>query len=143
VSLLAGAALFAPVAALTWEVDGAAVPFIAASAVLELIYFGLLATAYARADLTFVYPIARGSAPVIVLAVSVVALGAALSAGQVAGVLVVAAGVVLVGGARRVADRAALGLALGVGGCIAAYTLVDDRGWSTRRRCRTSRPCWC
>ena len=83
VSLLAGAALFAPVAALTWEVDGAALPFIAASAAMELAYFGLLATAYTRADLTFVYPVARGSAPVIVLLVSVVALGVALSAPQV------------------------------------------------------------
>ena len=128
VSLLAGAALFAPVAALTWEVDGAALPFIAASAALELLYFGLLATAYARADFTLVYPVARGSAPVIALLVSVAALGAALSAPQVAGVLVVAAGVVLVGGAGRGADRAGLALALGVGACIAAYTLVDDRG---------------
>jgi len=128
VSLLAGAALFAPVAAVTWEVDGAAVPFIAVSAGLELAYFGLLATAYGRADLTFVYPVARGSAPAIVLLVSVAALGVDLSLPQAAGVLVVAAGVVLVGGVARVGDRGALGLAVGVGACIAAYTLVDDRG---------------
>lgn len=96
VSLLAGVLLFAPVAALTWEVDAAAIPFIAAAAVLELAYFALLATAYSRADLTFVYPVARGSAPVIVLLVSVAVLGAAVSGLQAAGVLAVAAGVVLV-----------------------------------------------
>ena len=41
--------------------------------------------------------------------------------------LAVAAGVVLVGGAGRVADRAALGLALGVGACIAAVALGRER----------------
>jgi drug/metabolite transporter (DMT)-like permease len=128
VSLLAGAALFAPAAALTWEVDGEAVPYVVGSAALELAYFGLLATAYSRAGLTFVYPIARGSAPVIVLVVSVAFLGVALGALQVLGVLAVAAGVMLVRGVRRDGDAAALGLALGTGACIAGYTLVDDHG---------------
>ena len=77
--LVAGVVLFAPVAALTWDVDGAAIPYVLASGALELVYFGLLATAYSRAELTFVYPVARGSAPVIVLVVSVGALGAAVS----------------------------------------------------------------
>ena len=85
-------------AALTWDVDGAALPYVLASGALELVYFGLLATAYSRADLTFVYPVARGSAPVIVLVVSVAALGAAVSGLQAAGVLAVAAGVLLVRG---------------------------------------------
>jgi drug/metabolite transporter (DMT)-like permease len=128
VAMLVGAIAFAPAAALTWDVDRAAIPFIAASAALELAYFGLLATAYERADLSFVYPIARGAAPVLVLVVSVTALGASLSAGEAAGVLAVAAGVVLVRGVGRGAARGGLALALGVAGCIAAYTLVDDEG---------------
>lgn len=126
-SLLCAAALFAPVAALTWDVDAAAIPYIAASAALELVYFAMLATAYSRAGVTFVYPIARGSAPVLVLIVSVTALGVALSAGQVAGVLAIAAGVLLVRGVGH-GDRRALALALGVGACIAGYTLVDKHG---------------
>ena len=119
--------MFAPVAALTWDVDADAIPYIAGSAAIELVYFGLLATAYARAGVTFVYPVARGSAPVLVLVVSVVALGVALSAGQVAGVLAIAAGVLLVRGVGH-GDGRALALALGVGACIAGYTLVDDHG---------------
>jgi drug/metabolite transporter (DMT)-like permease len=126
-SLMCAAALFAPVAALTWDVSSAAVPYILASAGLELIYFGMLATAYSRAGVTFVYPVARGSAPVLVLLVSVTALGVALSAGQVAGVLAIAAGVLLVRGVGH-GDRAALALALGVGACIAGYTLFDKHG---------------
>ena len=103
------AVVFAPVAALTWDVDGAAWPYIAASAALELVYFALLASAYQRADLSFVYPIARGAAPVLVLVVSVAALGAALSTGEAAGVLAVTAGVLLVRGVGpgRRARRAA------------------------------------
>jgi drug/metabolite transporter (DMT)-like permease len=128
VALLAAAVVFAPVAALTWDVDGAAAPFIVASAALEVTYVALLAAAYARADLSFVYPIARGAAPVLVLAISGVALGAALSVGEVGGVLAVAAGVLLVRGVGAGAARQGLALALGVAACIAAYTLVDDKG---------------
>jgi drug/metabolite transporter (DMT)-like permease len=125
VMLVAGVVLFAPVAALTWDVDGEAIPYVLGSGALELVYFGLLATAYARADLTFVYPVARGSAPVIVLVVSVAALGAAVSGLQAGGVLVVAAGVLVVRGLAR--GRGA-DLALAVGACIAGYTLLDDHG---------------
>jgi drug/metabolite transporter (DMT)-like permease len=127
VMLVAGVVLFAPVAALTWDVDGEAIPYVLGSGALELVYFGLLATAYARADLTFVYPVARGSAPVIVLVVSVAALGAAVSGLQAGGVLVVAAGVLLVRGLAR-GRGADLALALAVGACIAGYTLLDDHG---------------
>jgi drug/metabolite transporter (DMT)-like permease len=128
VAMVTGAIAFAPVAILTWDVDAAAWPFIAGSAALELAYFALLASAYERADLTFVYPIARGAAPVLVLVVSVIALDAALSGGEAAGVLAVTAGVLLVRGVGRGAARGGLVLALGVAACIAGYTLVDDEG---------------
>jgi drug/metabolite transporter (DMT)-like permease len=127
VALLTAAVVFAPVALLTWDVDGSAWPYIAASAALELTYFALLAAAYERADLSFVYPIARGAAPVLVLAVSVVALGVSITGGEAAGVLAIAAGVLLVRGVGRGAGTG-LGLALGVAACIAGYTLVDDEG---------------
>ena len=65
VALSMSVLLFAPVAALTWDVDASAVPWIAASALLEIAYFALLTTAYSRSDLTLVYPVARGSAPVL------------------------------------------------------------------------------
>jgi uncharacterized membrane protein len=128
VAMCTGALAFAPVAVLTWDVDGSAWPYIAASAALELAYFALLATAYERADLTFVYPIARGAAPVLVLVVSVVALSADVSGGEAIGVIAVTAGVLLVRGVGRSAARGGLALALGVAACIAAYTLVDDEG---------------
>jgi sugar phosphate isomerase/epimerase len=67
VALLTGAIVFAPVAAITWRLEHSAWPYIAASSSLELLYLVLLATAYATAAMGFVYPIARGSAPVLVL----------------------------------------------------------------------------
>ena len=96
VALGIGAVAFAPVAALTWDVRASAVPYIVASSALELAYLAMLATAYQRAPLSVVYPVARGTAPVVVLAISVLALGASLPAGAIAGVLAVGTGVVLV-----------------------------------------------
>jgi drug/metabolite transporter (DMT)-like permease len=119
---------FAPVAAATWDVDAATTPFLVASAALELAYLVLLAAAYRRADLSLVYPVARGVAPVVVLVAGAAFVGAGVSAGQAAGIALVAAGVVLVRGLRRPPDRLGLVLALTIACCIAAYTLVDSRG---------------
>ncbi len=125
VSLAVGALVFAPVAAITWDVDAAVVPYAVASVALELAYFMLLATAYQRGPLSVVYPVARGAAPVFVAGVSALFLGVALSAPQILGVLVVAAGIVLVRGFDRETRLGDLGLALATAGAIAAYTLVD------------------
>jgi drug/metabolite transporter (DMT)-like permease len=119
--------LFAPLAAATWHVEAAAVPWIAASSALELAYFWLLVTAYTRSDLSLVYPIARGGAPVLVLFGSLLA-GKGVSGGQAVGVALVACGVVLVRGPRGAADRRGLVLALSVATAIAGYTLVDKEG---------------
>ena len=128
VALIVGVVAFAPVAALAWDAESQVWPYLAVTSLLQLTYFVFLTTAYSRADLSFVYPIARGSAPLIVLIVAVAVLGEAASTTQVAGVLVVAAGVLLVRGVGGRATAGDLALALAVGGCIAAYTLVDSRG---------------
>jgi drug/metabolite transporter (DMT)-like permease len=123
VAMAIGCVAFAPVAVLTWDVRAGAWPYVAASAGLELAYFALLALAYSRSDLSAVYPVARGSAPVIVLALG----GAALGAGQVAGIALVALGVLLIREVRggRAGDVL---MALAVGAAIAGYTLVDKAG---------------
>src|SRR5262245_19025356 len=128
VALVASVVVFAPVAAVVWDVDPRVWPFIAATSLCQLLYFALLATAYRRADLSFVYPIARGLAPVFVLVVGAIGVSQGASASQVAGVLVVGAGVLLVRGPRGHADAVDGALALGVAGTIAAYTLVDKHG---------------
>ena len=125
VALAVAVAAFAPAAALTWRVHAAALPFVFGSAAFELAYFGLLAGAYQRGELSLVYPLARGLAPVLVLAVATAGLGAGASPAQVVGVVAVGAGVMLVRGGPR---RAGAGLAVTVAAAIAGYTLVDKEG---------------
>lgn len=127
VALAVGVVAFAPFAAATWDVERAAVPWIALSVVLELAYFLLLTAAYRDSDLSLVYPIARGVAPVFVLVGSLIA-GATLGALQALGVVLVGMGVLMVRGASRSADRRGVLLALAIAGTIAGYTLADNEG---------------
>ena len=115
-------------AALTWDVERAVLPFIAVGGALHLAYFALLAAAYRRADLGLVYPLSRGIAPVLVLAVTAVALTDDPTWIEAVGVLIVAAGVLAVRGVRRPADPRGTAFALVIAACIAAYTLVDNEG---------------
>lgn len=125
VVLLVGAVAGAPVAALYWRLDAGVWPFLAATSALELAYFALLAFAYTRAELSVVYPLARGLAPVLVLGGAVAFTGAGTTSRQVAGVLTVAAGIMLVRGVGR--GRGAL-LAVTIACAIASYTVVDKHG---------------
>lgn len=134
--LIWGVVLLAPAAVITGGVSSEAVPYIAASAVLELCYFVLLARAYDGGEVSVVYPIARGSAPVVVLVVGALALSEEVPAGAAVGIVLVASGVLLVGlGAFRfhLATEDALPLrdvwfGLAIGLVIAGYTLVDSEG---------------
>ncbi len=89
-------AFYAPLALVTWDVEREAIPYIAASTVFELAYVVLLAAAYQRAELSVVYPVARGAAPVLVLVVGAIALSEATSAAEAAGVVLVGLGILLV-----------------------------------------------
>jgi drug/metabolite transporter (DMT)-like permease len=128
VALLVAIVAFAPVAALVWDVEAAVWPWLAASSALQLLYFVLLIAAYRRAELSVVYPVARGTAPVLVLAVGVIALGAGSSAAQVTGVLLVGFGILLIRGLRGPSDRRGVLFGLAIAAVIAAYTLVDKEG---------------
>jgi drug/metabolite transporter (DMT)-like permease len=87
----------------------------------------LLAAAYRRADVSVIYPIARGAAPVLVLAAAIVT-GVATGPLQLAGVLLVAGGIAIVSTSRNRAGRRDVLLALTVAASIAGYTLVDKHG---------------
>jgi drug/metabolite transporter (DMT)-like permease len=125
-SLCLSVVLFAPVAALGWRVEREALPWIAASGALELAYFFALAAAYTRADLSLVYPVARGAAPLFVLA-GATAAGHTPSVAEGIGVAVVAVGIVAVRGIAR-GRATGLALALAIAALIAGYTLVDREG---------------
>ena len=122
VALITAEVVFAPVAVYVWRVDAGVWPWLVASGLLQLAYFALLSTAYRKAPLSVVYPVARGGAPLIVL-VATWSVGTR----QVAGVLLVVAGIVLVRGLRN-PDRTGLAFGLTIACCIAAYTVVDKHG---------------
>src|ERR1700760_931164 len=79
VALVVGTLVFAPVAVVQWRLEPTALPYVAGSSALELLYLVLLATAYSVAAMGFVYPIARGSGPVLVLIAGVVVVGTGVS----------------------------------------------------------------
>src|SRR2546421_3187651 len=56
VALAIGVVLFAPAAAIAWDVSSAAVPYVVASSALEILYFVFLAGAYQSGELGLVYP---------------------------------------------------------------------------------------
>jgi drug/metabolite transporter (DMT)-like permease len=111
-----------------------------ATVVLHIFYFVLLGRGYARADLSLVYPIARGLGPMLVPVLAVVFLGETVSPPAVAGIGAIVAGIYIVswwGRFRRLLRHPLLFLkdpgvryALLTGLTIAAYALVDKRGVS-------------
>lgn len=130
VAMLIGALVLLPVALVDWRLEPEGVPFVLFSSALELAYFWMLARAYARADLSLVYPIARGLAPVFVLVGGTLIVGQHLPATSVLGVVLVGVGVVLVRGLRSPASWRDVGMAVTIAAIIASYTLTDQRGVS-------------
>ncbi len=104
----------------------AAVGFCLISSVLETTYLWLLSTAYRRGELSAVYPIARGSAPLLSVIVGLVLLGERLATPQLVGVALLLIGILSVT-LSQARGRATLP-ALMTGVAIAAYTSVDRVG---------------
>jgi drug/metabolite transporter (DMT)-like permease len=127
VALITAEVVFAPLAVVVWRADSGVWPWLVGSGLFEIVYFALLSTAYRKAPLSVVYPVARGGAPVLVLVVGVVALGHETSWRQALGVLLVVSGVLFVRGLRR-ADPGAVAFGLAIASCIAGYTLIDKQG---------------
>jgi drug/metabolite transporter (DMT)-like permease len=125
VALLVSVVAGAPFAVVFWRFDSDVWPYLIAGSVLQLVYFALLAYAYTHAELSVVYPVARGLAPVLVLVGAVALTGASTTSHQVAGVLLVACGILLVRGVKR--GRGAW-LAVVIAAVIATYTVVDKHG---------------
>jgi drug/metabolite transporter (DMT)-like permease len=103
------------------------------TATLHLGYSLMLQAGYRASDLSIVYPLARGSGPLLSFAGAVVLLGESITMLSVLGVALVVSGILLVAGlTRNVANvpRAGIAYGLGTGAFIAAYTVND--GWSVR-----------
>jgi uncharacterized membrane protein len=139
IGVLAASLVFVPVVAAGWLAAGRpAVPPAAwlvatVSALVEVAYFVFLAAAYRHGDLSVVYPLARGSAPVIAVGVGVLVLGERLVAGEWVGLLLLFAGLLAVVRPWRLAraaarERTAAAFALLTAVAIATYSALDRVG---------------
>jgi drug/metabolite transporter (DMT)-like permease len=141
--MLVGAAVLIPAALVGWLVVGRPpIPTEAwtlafVSGLLEALYFALLSAAYARGDLSLVYPIARGTAPVLAVGIGIVFLGERLGPIAALGVALLLAGILALQRPwailRRTSGmtprtRQAAWLAVATGVSIAAYSAVDRSG---------------
>jgi drug/metabolite transporter (DMT)-like permease len=98
----------------------------ALSGLVELAYFHTLSAAYRRGDVSSVYPVARGVAPVLAALAGVLLLRERLTPVQGAGVAALVAGVWLARPPMN--ERSGLAPALATGVLIAAYSTVDALG---------------
>lgn len=103
-------------------------PFIGASVILQVFYFVLVASTYRIADMSQTYPIMRGTAPLLVAAVSVLLLAESLSVAAWVGIAIISTGILSMAVAPSGGPRKGLILALINAGVIASYTLVDGLG---------------
>jgi drug/metabolite transporter (DMT)-like permease len=110
--------------------------FVVVSGILHVVYYITLLRGYRKADLTVVYPLARGSGPLLSSLAAILVFGEQITAFGVVGILAVVAGVFFIAGgpgifrgAHDAASRARIqagmvhGLLTGV--FIASYTVVD------------------
>ncbi|HEX6868021.1 MAG TPA: EamA family transporter, partial [Candidatus Limnocylindrales bacterium] len=113
-----------------------------ASGAVEAAYFIFLSAAYRRGDLSVVYPLARGTAPLLAVFIGVVVLGERLGVAGSLGVIALLAGFLVLqrpwraiamarsgaAGARQAAADSAILYALATGVMIATYTAIDRVG---------------
>jgi drug/metabolite transporter (DMT)-like permease len=133
------ALLTMPVVVLYWQsVPAMAWGIMCVSAVFDTWYYRSITKAYQAGDLSVVYPLSRGTAPVLILLWSLLFLKESPTAGGVGGIVIIAAGLYLIQlpqfGAWRESWQALGGpaarWALVAGLCISLYTTVDKVGVS-------------
>ncbi len=131
--------VFAPFALLAWRGDGAAPgpaawAAIGCSSLAHQLYALALQRGYRLGDFSVVYPVARGSGPMVTVLAAVLLLGERPAPAAWAGIGAILLGIVLISGLRlrRRAGRGCTGpgllWGLLTGGMIATYTLID--GWT-------------
>ena len=106
-------------------------PYLAASVLIHVAYFSLVAFSYRGGELSFAYPLMRGSAPALSAVAAALLINESPSPGGWAGVLLISCGVlVLAGDSWRSGtfSVASARFALANAGVIAVYTLVDGQG---------------
>jgi drug/metabolite transporter (DMT)-like permease len=133
------ALLFAPIAIWILKITGSslnrkAVLFLLTTGILHVLYTESLLRGYRAGDLTAVYPLTRGTAPLLSFVGAILFLRERPSILAVLGALLISFGILLASGGfsafRHRASRTGLYWAIATGCTIASYTLVD--GYSVK-----------
>jgi drug/metabolite transporter (DMT)-like permease len=105
-------------------------PWIIAAGSTHLAYKLFLLYAYDYGDLSRVYPIARGAAPMIVLGAGALILPDRVATAELAGIAIIGAGILMMaqGAFRGGENRRLVWLALGSACATATYTMIDGQG---------------
>jgi drug/metabolite transporter (DMT)-like permease len=128
---LGGSVWALPLLSVTGLPDPASYPWIAASALIHVVYFGLIGLAYRFADYSAIYPLIRGGAPLFTAILAAAFLGETLGTAASAGVALLCAGILGLGldAMRRGSlDGRSLLVAAATASTIVLYTLVDGLG---------------
>jgi len=113
------------------EMGAEGVVFMAGSGVLHAIYFVLLQRGYRHGDLSLVYPLARGTGPLLATVAAILLLDERPSALALAGAAIIVAAVLSLTRGSAEHDRDAIVFALLTGVSIAVYTLWDKHAVGT------------
>ena len=106
-------------------------PFLGASVAIHCVYFCMVAFVYRAGDLSFAYPIMRGSAPLFTALLATAAIGERINRGGWLGILLLCAGILWLtrdNWRSTRSQRRALALGLVNAAVIVAYTIVDGIG---------------
>jgi drug/metabolite transporter (DMT)-like permease len=122
------AGLALPVALVAPTPAAASWPYMAASAAVQIGYALFLVRAYRVGLLAHVYPIARGTAPLLVTLGAAVVAGEHLAPLSLLGVVLVSAGIVAIAFGHGRPDAGSTAAAVATGACIAAYMVIDGIG---------------
>lgn len=101
--------------------------WLAVTSVVMFAYYALLVRSYGVGDMSIVYPLARGLAPVLTTIAAFLAIGEALSPGQIAAVAMISLGIMALSFGAG-ASRAAVGFALATGVSVATYSFFAGLG---------------
>ena len=101
--------------------------WLAVTAVVMFAYYALLVRSYGVGDMSVVYPLARGLAPVLTTIAAFLVIGEALSTGQIAAVVMISIGIMALSFGAG-ASRTAVGFALATGVSVATYSFFAGLG---------------
>lgn len=125
---LGGIAVGIPLVILAAMPHGACWPYLLGSVAIHVFYNLLLMQCYRLGEFSQVYPLARGTSPLVVTILAAIFVHEDLALPQIVGVLVVSGGLATLVLAGRRPGRGAFAAAVGTGLTIAAYTTVDGVG---------------